>query len=366
MANDLPSRWARKNGAIYYRVPENQKSHWDNKSWFRLGENVAEAFRVWNQRVHGQIDESTIRVSQLMDQWVIEHANNPAKVRPATTRQHLSSLKRLRPVFGDMNIAEIKRSHLIQYHEKRWETVKTSAKKEIETMSSFFSWCLNRDLLQYNPASRLGLAKPQPRDHYVEDLDVKTFMQFAGDLLQRYIPLKMHTGARKNDLLSLHNYDWREEGLFIGDRKSHRVKDGRRKIGLLFKRTAKLESIMDMVLADQGQEFIFESSKNKPYLNFERDVTEGFNTVWTNAKKRALKSGEMMQCFDEKKPFYVDYNKARALKIPLIFQDRDLRAKTATDSPTIIDAQNRLGHSSSNTTRSVYNRKPLLIDRDED
>ena len=75
---------------------------------------------------------------------------------------------------------------------------------------------------------------------------------------------------------------------------------------------------MDMVLADQGQEFIFESRKNEALSEFRarRRLRALVHSLDERTKDRALKSGEMMQCFDAKKPFYVDYNKARALKIP--------------------------------------------------
>lgn len=360
MSKDLPKRWLRRHGAIYYQVPREARHLWDNKTQFRLGSTEAEAFRTWNDRVQ-QGAAKTQNVSCLIDDWITDHVMNPKRVRPATTRYYLASLKHIRPVFGHMTIGEIRRSEIKQYYMIRYDKLKTAAKKELETLSAFLGWCMDRDLIDYNPALRLNVPKPAPRKHYVEDYDVQTFMQFAGDLLSRYIPLKIYTGARKGDLLALRTVHWSAEGLYVGDRKSLRALTGDQKLGRIYRRTQELEEIMDQALVD-SREWIFETSAGNPYIDFETDKTEGFDSVWQRAKQRALKSGEMMQSFDSSKPNYIDYVEARALKVPLVFQDRDLRAKTATDSDSIAHAQQRLGHSSSTTTQRVYNRKPIFIE----
>ena len=38
------------------------------------------------------------------------------------------------------------------------------------------------------------------------------------------------------------------------------------------------------------------------------------------------------------------------------FQERDIRAKVASDSETLIEANERLGHQSTSTTKRVYRR----------
>ena len=43
------------------------------------------------------------------------------------------------------------------------------------------------------------------------------------------------------------------------------------------------------------------------------------------------------------------------------FQERDLRAKVATDSDTLIEASERLGHADTAITQRVYRRKPILV-----
>ena len=43
------------------------------------------------------------------------------------------------------------------------------------------------------------------------------------------------------------------------------------------------------------------------------------------------------------------------------FQERDLRAKVASDSDSLIEASERLGHADTAITQRVYRRKPVRI-----
>ena len=48
-------------------------------------------------------------------------------------------------------------------------------------------------------------------------------------------------------------------------------------------------------------------------------------------------------------------------KITQRFQERDLRAKVASDSDSLIEASERLGHADTAITQRVYRRKPVRI-----
>ena len=43
------------------------------------------------------------------------------------------------------------------------------------------------------------------------------------------------------------------------------------------------------------------------------------------------------------------------------FQERDLRAKVASESDTLIEASERLRHADTNITQRVYRRKPVRV-----
>ena len=43
------------------------------------------------------------------------------------------------------------------------------------------------------------------------------------------------------------------------------------------------------------------------------------------------------------------------------FEERDLRAKVASDSDSLIEASERLGHADTAITQRVYRRKPVRV-----
>jgi len=43
------------------------------------------------------------------------------------------------------------------------------------------------------------------------------------------------------------------------------------------------------------------------------------------------------------------------------FQERDLRAKVASDSGSLVEASEQLGHADTATTQRVYRRKPVWV-----
>ncbi len=48
-------------------------------------------------------------------------------------------------------------------------------------------------------------------------------------------------------------------------------------------------------------------------------------------------------------------------KVAERFQERDLRAKVASDSDSLVEASERLGHADTAITQRVYRRKPVRI-----
>ncbi len=48
-------------------------------------------------------------------------------------------------------------------------------------------------------------------------------------------------------------------------------------------------------------------------------------------------------------------------KVSERFQESDLRAKVASDSDSLVEASERLGHADTSITQRVYRRKPVRI-----
>lgn len=355
----LPAHWVMKSGAYYFSVPANRRSFFGGRRQIRLGDTIPEAIST-----HMNIDplvlenQKSKNTNVWLTLWIGDHVMNPNRVRPATTRHHLSSIERIRSVFGSYDVDEIKSSMITRYYFRRFDQNKTGARREHETLSSFLTWCKRFDLILHNPATGLRLPRPQPRRHYVDDFEVDRFMQTANPMLQKYIPLKIYTGARKNDLLAIKISHITDRGLYIGDRKSFRVLTGARSQGRLFQIGPELESILSVF--DLSGEYLFESSKGEPYVNFKNDTTYGFDSIWRRSRDKALSNG-MYQSSDPNKPNYIEFEEAKMIGVPLIFQERDLRAKAATDCESLMEASLKLGHTNIGTTLKTYRRKPEFI-----
>ena len=337
MQKTLPKRVYEKHGAYYYDVPKADRHHWDGKSWYRLGSDYKQAIAHFKERLtRSSLPATTF--TNLIDQWIDAHINNPSRIRPATKRSYLAALNHLMPVFESVDVKNISRKYIRQYFDMRRQASHSSAHREIEVLRTFLNWCVDMEYVDFNPANKLRFSKPASRERYVTDEEVNFFLRTAGPLLTLYVPLKIYTGARKNDLLSLTRQDWTEEGLFVGDRKSFRVNTGKKSRGRIFARTPELEEIMANILCKSGDIFLFSTRENQPYINFNEDTTTAFDSIWQRAKQRAVKAGLLEP-----------------------FQERDLRAKAATDSETLEEARAILGHSTTLMTRTVYRRKPEVV-----
>jgi hypothetical protein len=94
----LPTRWKFQHGAYYYRVPTGLEPAWDGKKFFRLGANLAEAYKLWAERINRPLEAKT--VGQLLDRYLLEVV--PRKGSPRTRASNRSAIVRLRAVFGDL------------------------------------------------------------------------------------------------------------------------------------------------------------------------------------------------------------------------------------------------------------------------
>ncbi len=131
----LPTRWRYKHGAYYYRAPSGSRHVWDGKTEFRLGKTLHEAYRVWADRVEAHSDARSM--ADLLDRYALEVV--PVKA-PKTQESNQISIRRLRPVFGDMPIVAVKPRHAYQYRDK--VTKKhgpASANRDLEVLSHSLS-----------------------------------------------------------------------------------------------------------------------------------------------------------------------------------------------------------------------------------
>ena len=210
-------------------------------------------------------------------------------------------------------------------------------------MTSAFNW----GIIEEQPFIKAGIKKnpEKSRDRIVTDEEVQGFLNHVPNWLKLYVQLKLATGLRQRDMLSLDNTHWSEsDGLKISTSKTS--------VKLNFEKTRYLAQLVAEIRKINGftsrgirkfKWYFFPSRTNKPYTE------GGFETLWRRYMENAVSSGDLKEKF----------------------QERDLRAKAAQDCSSLLEAFQLLGHKNISTTKNIYLRgyskvKPLSPCDDSD
>ena len=344
----LPERWRYKHGAYYYRVPPGAEAHWDGKTEFRLGRTVKEAYKAWSERLNAGPSDIA-NMSQLMDRYALEIV--PTKAIKSQESNQLS-LRRLRPVFGHMHPAKVLPRHYNQYkHTAAGKFGKTSINRDLEVLSHLLTMAVEWGVIDKNPLiGQVKKHRMRPRDRFVEDWEIAEVLGLESpkdkrtartvNLAKLYVRFKLMTGLRRSDILRLRLPELRDDGIHV---QPHKTKDstGIRLI-IEWDPAGELRELVDDILRlpprRVGDVLLFVTREGMPYIK-ESDSANAFDSLWQRFKDRVMAE----------------------TKVKDRFQERDLRAKVASDSDTLQEASQRLGHADSAITQRVYRRKPVRV-----
>jgi len=311
-----PKRWARKHGAIYYRPKASEQHEWDHKSWFRLGSNEAEAFACWYAR-RNAAPSAPATLADCIDIFIREVL--PLKAEK-TQEEYQKQIPRLRRVFGHMAPGALEPRHVYAYLSKR---PSVAGNREKSLLSSIISnVAIRYGAVNRNVVREVRRATEKARDRYVTDEEVENFLPFCSPKLRLRIQMLQLTGMRPGQLRTAWVSNWDGTGLKIKPTKGGRKV---RYIGPELKSVVK-EAIALRTGKASSSKYLFPNRSGNAY------TPDGWRTVWQKAMKA-----------------YGDAGNER-------FQERDLRAKVASDSQSLMDAHARLGHQNTATTKRVYVR----------
>ena len=329
---DLPSGWRLKHGAYYYRVPVQLRELWDGKTEFRLGKTLSECYRVWASRLELYADAKTM--AELLDRYALEVIPQKA---PKTQTSNNASIKKLRAVFGHMPIEAVKPKHVYQFRDKRGQQGKTAANHDLEVLSHAFSKAIEWGVCENHPIKgKVAKFSTPPRKRYIEDWELQEALKVASPFIATYIRLKLLTGLRRGDLLSLKLSDIKEDGIHVTPRKTSQTT--RKKI--IIEWSEQLSDSIDEIKALRKKilsVWLFHTRQGQPYMK-ENGTANGFDSIWQRFMTKALEKTKLKEKFTE----------------------HDLRAKVASDTE-INHAQQLLGHSSAEVTERVYRRRPEIV-----
>lgn len=334
----LPARWVYKHGAYYYSVPERAKAAWDGKCWFRLGATLPEAYATWAERVSAP--ERITTIAALLDRYLMEVVPTKAPKSQTENRRHIANL---RPVFGEMALADLEPQHVYQYVDKR--SAKVAAHREVETLSHAFTKAVQWGLMRAHPfKGEVRLESEAARERYVEDWEIQAALALPAKsknsrvpMVQAYLRIKLLTGLRKGDILRLGVANDKEDGLHVQPGKT-RKSTGKR---LIYEWTPELREAVNQAIAVRPaiSPYLFCNQFGKPLFEEAKGTTKGFDDIWQRFMTRLLAETDIKERFTE----------------------HDLRAKVGSDAESLERARQLLAHASPSTTQRIYRRKPERI-----
>ena len=311
-----PDRWDERKGTIYYRPRSSEREKFSGQYYFRLGRTEAEAFATWYRLIERTPVPRTIREAIGM----YKATDRFAKLSANTQRDYVRTLNNIEAVFGDVAPDHVLAPDVGRYLDTR---PPVTANRERSVFSTVMRLCVRRGATNHNVIGDLERNAEQPRDRYVDDVELDRFYQgYCTYELRARIDVLILTGARAGQIRQLTRFDWDGEGL-----KVPRAKGGR----AVRYRGPNLQRVIEEMLEvrkgrRKNSEFLF------PNRNGDMYTADGWRTIWQRAMAKYVADG-----FER-------------------FQERDIRAKVASDSDSLLDANERLGHQSTTTTKRVYMR----------
>jgi integrase len=310
---DLPPRMAARvlpSGKILYYYQAAGKK-------VPLGADLSAAKLEWARLEAGE--SKAVFFPAIAD--LFERAKRGA-VSLSTRRHYETALEQLSEFFKNFTMEQIRPKDVKAY--MRGRSKKPSAVFEKRVLSALWNWAREEDHTSApNPCTGVKFSEAEKRAYgltggrqtYVTDADFAEVHARGDHILQDCMDLAVLTGQRPGDILKMTRQDIRDGALWVVQ-----IKTGA-KVGIRLE--GELERVVERILA----------------------------------RPRAVPS---MYLICDHRGQRVRYNalneRFRAARGEATWQFRDIRAKTASDSDTLKEAQHLLGHRNETTTAGVYRR----------
>jgi len=303
-----------KKGSTYYYVA----LVLGKRRWTRLSSNYGEALAKWAELEGHHATGST--VGDALDRYLREIV--PTKA-PKTQIEYTRHIGRLRAVFGDMKLDNVRGVHVAQYLDQ--SAAKVAANREIGTLSALYRCAIRWGWCERNPCREIGRNTEQERTRYVTDAELLALRTAASEQLRALIDLAYLTAMRKSDILRLRLSDLTEAGI--------RVTQGKTGKAQLFEWSAALREVVERIKKLRrrvGTLHLFAGGTGQPLS------VAGLDKAWTKIKRRAgLADADIhfhdlraKSLTDAKEKGGIDYAKLLAGHASVVMTERYVKVRT--------------------------------------
>lgn len=262
-------------------------------------------------------------VNEILDKFEREYVPTLA---PRTQKDYGYHLKTLRQWFGHRVADEMKARDFRDF--MGVTKAKIQRNRQLAVLSCAFSLAVSPwYMMERNPCRDVQRHPAKARDRYVTDEEFAEFKAMVPLRVRLAMELALLTGQRQGDILGL---TWAKVDRAVGRIKVRQSKTGKR-LGIRI--TEAIAELLDRCerLGIPGDHVIRKR-------NGQRYTSEGFRAIWQRYMRKWVKLDNQRFTF------------------------HDIRAKCASDSPTIEAAYNLLGHINMAMTRKTYDRKEREVD----
>lgn len=249
-------------------------------------------------------------------------------LQPRTQKDYRKHLIVLRATFGHMVPDDVLPKHVGRFLDVA--TGKIHRNRQVAVLSAVYTKLVGRWYeADRNPCAKVERNPSKPRDRNVSDVEFAAVRALHGPKMQVAMDLALLTGQRQGDILHMRWADITPEGWTMRQGKT-----GKR---LHVDMSPALQSVLERAKAfvpNLPREYVLRRRDGLPYTE------DGFRAIWQRGMRKYVKAGGKRFTF------------------------HDLRGKSGTDSASLQDAYERLGHTDIGMTRRVYDRgvrrvKPL-------
>lgn len=182
--------------------------------------------------------------------------------------------------FGAVPLRKVTRGAVAKYKDKRAQEARTAAVREIQFLRAVFSWAVEREYMESNPARDVQLTHNKARTRYVQDWEFDLVQAYASDYVAVAMELAYLLRARRAEVLGLRREDLLDEGVYL-----RRAKESESEVTTWTPRLEETIKAAKAINRDVISPWLLHGPDGDPVK------VEAFTSAWRRAMDKARKAG---------------------------------------------------------------------------